>query len=283
MKEIEIKAYGKINLFLDVLGKRSDGYHYVQMIMQSISLADTVLVRTSVAGPGISSNREKSIPLNQDNIALKAWLLMQRLYHLPGSVEIDLHKEIPVGAGLAGGSTDAAAVLKAVNILYNLALTNEELAQIGEQLGADVPFCITGGTVLAEGIGEVLTPLPKVPQMWLVLVNPGFEVSTAQVYRHLDLTALSRHGNISGMIDAIGKGDFNKICTGMENVLENVTIKMHPVLFDIKKELAALGLYPLMSGSGPTVFGVAETKEKALWAAEKLQGKWETVITAYTV
>ncbi len=223
------------------------------------------------------------IPLDETNTALQAWRLMKERYRLPGGIHICLDKEIPVEAGLAGGSTDAAAIIKAVNRMYDLRLTHAELTKLGSQIGADVPFCVLGGTALAEGIGEILTPLPSLPRIWLVLVNPGFGVSTAGIYRGLRWESITRHPDIDLMVQAAKNKDWGKISINMINVLEEVTLNMYPEIGVIKEELAKIGLCSLMSGSGPTVFGLADTHEKAIKAAEKIKSRWKTVIVAHTI
>jgi len=282
MDEIEITAHAKINLLLDVVGKRVDGYHDVRMIMQSISLADHIVLKPCQDQTKINSNWS-SIPLDERNLALKAWRLMQKTYQLPGEIEIYLHKEIPVEAGLAGGSTDAAAVLKGINQLYELKLCDRELERIGVSLGADVAFCINGGTVLAQGIGELLTPLPSLPKLWLVLVKPGFGVSTAEVYQRLDVGSIREHPDIKAMVKSIREKSVSGILDNLSNVLETVTFRLHPELGKIKNELKQMGLFPLMSGSGPTVFGLAESRESVDQAALALSGRWDTIITAHTI
>lgn len=275
-------SYAKINLALDVIGLRADGFHQVSMIMQTISLADTVWLSKTGTADRITSNID-SIPLDEGNIALKAWLLVKERFRLPGGLKVHLEKRIPVEAGLAGGSSNAAAVLKGVNILFELGLDKRELAELGLSLGADVPFCVSGGTALAEGIGEIITPLPELPRLWLVLVNPGFGVSTREVYQLLDTITISRHPNISAIIKAVKSGDLTEITAHMGNVLEEVTLEKYPELVSIKKKMENMGLVSLMSGSGPTIFGVARTKEKADQAAAALTGRWKFVRVVHSI
>jgi 4-diphosphocytidyl-2-C-methyl-D-erythritol kinase len=282
MDTIEILAPAKINLSLDVIGKRVDGYHLVKMIMQSISLSDRIQVTRRDQGTRIRSNVQ-NIPLDENNIAFRAWKIMQEHFHLPGGIDIYLDKKIPVEAGLAGGSTNAAAVLKAINEIYNLGLSLKSLAAIGSNIGADVAFCVTGGTALAEGIGEIITPLPSLPTAWLVLVNPGFGVSTREIYQSLRWENITKHSDTELLVHAVKVGDWGKISNHMVNVLEEVTLKKYPELRQIKEVLMELGLKPLMSGSGPTVFGLADTYEKALRTAEKIKNRWKTVLVAHTV
>ncbi|ATW26977.1 4-(cytidine 5'-diphospho)-2-C-methyl-D-erythritol kinase [Candidatus Formimonas warabiya] len=282
MNEIELDAHAKINLSLDVIRKRPDGYHDVKMIMQSISLADRVTVKRGADRIEIRAN-VNTIPLDERNIAFQAWKLMKEKFHLPGGVSIHLHKEIPVEAGLAGGSTNAAAVLRAVNQIFDLGLTDLDLAKLGGGIGADVAFCVLGGTALAEGIGEILTPLLPLPRIWLVLVNPGFGVSTAEIYRRVQVEKIMRHPDTDALVHAVKKGKIAGILTQMANVLEEVTIPMHPDIAEIKKVLCQAGLSPLMSGSGPTVFGLAPTQEHAVQAAQILKPRWKTVLVAHTI
>lgn len=282
MTTVAFPAFAKINLSLDVIGKRPNGYHDVQMIMQSISLADQVRVRRWNGETKVTSNLG-NIPLNEDNIAVKAWRLMQERFHLPGGLEIHLHKEIPVEAGLAGGSTNAAAVLKGVNEIYHLGLSPGDLAELGSSIGADVAFCISGGTALAEGIGEKLTPLPPLPPAWLVLVNPGFGVSTKEIYQQLHWQRIFRRPDTNFLVQAVKNGDWPSLASHMVNVLEEVTLEIYPEVGRIKRALEDAGLYPLMSGSGPTVFGIASTREKAVKAAETVKNRWQTVLLAHTV
>lgn len=282
MNRVLLTAPAKINLSLDVLSKRADGYHDVKMIMQSISLADRVMLTKRDHGLIINANT-KNIPLNENNIAAKAWKLMQQHFNLPGGLEIYLEKEIPVEAGLAGGSTDAAAVLKGMNLLYNLGLSDNDLAKLGRDLGADVAFCVMGGTALAEGIGDILTPLPSLPEAWLILVNPGFGVSTGEIYRDLRLQNIGRHPDTNLLLDAIENSNWRQICPHMVNVLEEVTLKKHPEIVAIKDALRKEGLQPLMSGSGPTVFGIADSREEGERALNVLKNKWSTVLLAHTL
>ncbi|MGI6678135.1 MAG: 4-(cytidine 5'-diphospho)-2-C-methyl-D-erythritol kinase [Dehalobacterium sp.] len=282
MESVRLKAPAKINLSLDVIGKRGNGYHDVRMVMQSISLADQVQVIKENQGITITSNSTQ-IPLDENNLAARAWKVMAQCFRLSGGVRIHLEKNIPVEAGLAGGSSNAAAVLKAVNLLYDLKLSTMDLAHIGKSIGADVAYCVRGGTALAEGIGEILTPLPALPEVWMVLVKPGFGVSTKEVYQALRLQDISRHPDTERMIRAIKEGEWHAIVHQMVNVLEEVTLKKYPQVGEIKKALADAGLFPLMSGSGPTVFGIAETKEKAYEVSRKIGHQWGTVLVAHTI
>ncbi|MCX7883835.1 MAG: 4-(cytidine 5'-diphospho)-2-C-methyl-D-erythritol kinase [Caloramator sp.] len=263
MDEIKIICPAKINLSLDVTGKREDGYHFVKMIMQSISLEDVVTVRKIKDGIKIYCD-STDVPCNETNSAYKVAKLMFERYKIEGGVEILIDKKIPVAAGLAGGSTDAAGVIKGINILYDLNISLNDMMDLGVKIGADVPYCIIGGTALAEGIGEILTPIKPVENLWCVLAKPQFAVSTREVYSRLKIDEIPKHPDINKLITYIEKKDYKNLAENMINVLETVTIKDYPVIFEIKNimmEFEALG--SLMSGSGPTVFGLFENKSSA--------------------
>jgi len=280
MESISLNAYAKINLSIDIIGKRPDGYHDVKMIMQTIALHDKVTLE--VRDGGIEIECDKSwIPTGADNIAYKAASLLMKEYNIQKGVCIKIAKNIPVAAGLAGGSTDAAAVLKGMNKLFSLNLGENELMAVGKQVGADVPFCIKGGTMLAEGIGEVLTELDSFSKVDIVLVKPEIGVSTAWVYKNLDLGKISIRPDIPLLIKAISNKDRICVAQNMKNVLESVTIEKHEVIKEIKQELMRLGaLGSMMSGSGPSVFGIFEDRAKAEYAYEKLKNnKWDCFLT----
>lgn len=275
MNNILLKANAKINLSLDVLGKRDDGYHEVKMIMQSINLHDDVYIEITddYTDDGIYISCNKPwIPTGSGNIAYKAAKLIKKKYEIKKGIKIKIIKNIPVSAGLAGGSTDAAAVIKGINKLFSLNLDNKEMMELGKTIGADVPFCITGGTVLSEGIGEVLTPVRSFRNVNIVLVKPKVSVSTAWVYKNLDLNNISERPDIPLILDAIEKEDIGCVAKNMKNVLEAVTAKKHQVIEEIKEKLINFGaLGSMMSGSGPTVFGIFENKEKARLAYVKMK------------
>ena len=264
MSELKLKARAKINLSLDVLGKREDGYHELRMVMQTIGLCDeVVLSQAETDGVFVSTNRPE-LPTDERNLVYRAARLLREEFRLPGGIRIHLEKQIPMAAGLAGGSTDAAAVLKGINELYGLDLSAEALCQRGVKLGADIPYCIMGGTALAEGIGERLTRLPKAPQCSVLLAKPRIDVSTAFVYGHLRADEIQVHPDIDGQIASICNGDFSGMIEKMGNVLETVTIPAYPVVREIKEEMLELGAAgAMMSGSGPTVFGLFDNREKA--------------------
>lgn len=260
---ISLNAHAKINLSLDVLNKREDGYHNLQMIMQTIQLHDTISIHEIPSGVEIECDAPY-VPNNSTNIAYKAAEAMINKYKLDAGVRIVIEKKIPVAAGLAGGSTDAAAVLKGINILFNLGIEQNELMQIGKTIGADVPYCVMGGTALAEGIGEKLTPLAPLGKIPIILIKPKVGVSTAWVYKTLDLDKVSKRPNTEKIISALVKKDIKYIAENMCNVLEEVTINKYPMIKKIKKNLLHKGaIGSMMSGSGPTVFGIFENEEKA--------------------
>lgn len=251
-----VKAPAKINLSLDVLHKREDGYHEVEMIMTTIDLADrlelTLLAQDEIKI--ISHNR--FVPDDQRNLAYQAALLLKERYHVKSGVEIAIEKTIPVAAGLAGGSSDAAAVLRGLNKLWKLGLSVDQLATIGAEIGSDVSFCVYGGTALATGRGEIIKKLPAAPTCWVVLAKPFIGVSTADVYRRLNLNGI-HHPKTKEMIQAIEKGDYEGVCGHVGNVLEEVTFSLHPEVAQIKEQMKRFGADAvLMSGSGPTVFGL---------------------------
>jgi 4-diphosphocytidyl-2-C-methyl-D-erythritol kinase len=280
MESISLKAYAKINLSIDITGKRPDGYHDVKMIMQTIALHDIVTLEVRDSGIEIECNRP-GIPTGADNIAYKAASLLMKEYNIDRGVCINITKNIPVAAGLAGGSADAAAVLKGMNSLFSLDLGEDELIAAGKQVGADVPFCIKGGTMLAQGIGEMLTELDFFSKVDIVLVKPGIEVSTAWVYKNLDLSRVSFRPDTNMLIKAISNKDTVLVAQNMKNVLESVTIEEYKAIKDIKEELIRLGaLGSMMSGSGPSVFGIFEDRAKAEYAYERLKGEeWDCFLT----
>ena len=274
MKQIELKALAKINLGLDVLGRRENGYHDVRMIMQSVYLYDdVVIVRKDLPGIEVETNLH-FLPTDENNIAYKAAAMLMEEFKLPGGVRIVLNKHIPVAAGMAGGSSNAAAVLFGMNKMFHLGLSQRSLMERGVRLGADVPYCIMRGTVLAEGIGEELTTLPALPACTVLIAKPPISVSTKLVYEKLDSHEIENHPDIDGIIDGLYDQDITKVASRMGNVLEKVTIEEYPVIEQIKNVMKEQGaLNAMMSGSGPTVFGLYETKEKARKAAAKIREK----------
>ncbi len=271
MDSYTIKAYAKINLGLDVLGCLPNGYHQVKMVMQSVGIYDELLLQRADHGIVLTTDSGE-LPTDENNLIYKAARLMQERYGLREGVRIHLQKSIPIAAGMAGGSTDAAAAMKGMRELFCPDVTDGELMDAAVKIGADVPYCVMGGTALAEGIGERLTALKAVPEMTLLVAKPGIGVSTKEVYPKLDATRLRRHPDIDGMVAAIKEGNLRGVVERMENVLENVTIPAHPVIATIKQRMLELGAHnSLMSGSGPTVFGVFPDRACAEHACEQLR------------
>jgi len=268
---MEEKAYAKINLGLHVLGVRSDGYHEVDMIMQSVSLADEI--ELTEADNFLLSTDNPILPCDASNLAWKAAQIMTELTHRKPNVHIHIKKKIFIAAGLAGGSSDGAAVLRGLNKLWNVGLSRQELEVIGAKLGSDVPFCISGGTTRATGRGELLNPLPDIPIMWLVLAKPqDLDVSTAWVYKNIISGQKGKRSAIDGLETAIIEQAGRGIIENISNVLESVTIPAYPVIAEIKMAMLSAGaLAVLMSGSGPTVFGLAADKASAETIADILQ------------
>lgn len=273
MKSIRLKARAKVNLALDVVRRRDDGYHEVRMIMQSIRLYDMLYMKkTSKKGEINIKTNLSYLPVNENNLVYKAVKLMFDTYNINSGISIELEKFIPVAAGMAGGSSDAAAAMVGVNRLFDIGASQEELMRLGVKIGADVPFCIMRGTVLAEGIGEVLTPLKKAPDMHIVVAKPPINVSTKFVYEHLRLDESVKHPDIDGMIEAIDNQDVYSIASKLSNVLESVTIAQYPVIEEIKNVMKANGaLNAIMSGSGPTVFGIYDDEAQAKKCVEVLK------------
>lgn len=274
ISHLRLKAYGKINLGLDVLGRRENGYHDVKMIMQTVGLHDRIeLYRKEEPGIAIQSNLFY-LPDNEQNLAYKAAKLLMEEFDIHEGLSIHLRKFIPVAAGMAGGSTDAASVLFGVNKMFGLGLSREELMERGVKLGADVPYCILRGTALSEGIGEKLTPLPPMPQCQVLIAKPGISVSTKMVYECLDAMELRKedHPDIDGMVEAIRQGDLRKVAGKFGNVLELVTAGKYPVIGQIEQVMMEEGaVNAMMSGSGPTVFGLFTSPAAAQRAYESLR------------
>ena len=269
---MRLQAFAKINLGLDVLGKREDGYHEVRMIMQTIRMYDQLDMRKSVE-PGIHlTTNKKYIPVDENNLVWRAAKLMMDTCGIMEGVSIHLHKVIPVAAGMAGGSSDAAATLVGMNRLFHCGLSKEKLMELGVQIGADVPYCVLRGTALAEGIGEKLTVLPPMPDCWILIGKPGISVSTKYVYTTLDLNTDTVHPDIDGMKKALEDRNLYGITERMGNVLQDVTIPAYLEVERIKEQMKTLGaVNAMMSGSGPTVFGIFDNEEKAQKACQKLR------------
>ncbi len=272
MNSITIKAYGKINLALDVISKRDDGYHELNMIMQSIRLHDTLYIRKNGKNSIDLKSNLPYIPLDHHNIVYKAVELFTKTYNINQGVFVNIYKQIPVSAGLAGGSANAAATIKGLNYLFNTALSLKDMMELGVKLGADVPYCIMMGTALSQGIGEILTPLKNMPPCSILLVKPAFNVSTKKVYENLKLDSHISHPDIAAAVQAINNNNLLDLGSHMGNVLESVTIKEHPSINNIKKLMVDNGaLASLMSGSGPTVFGLFENHKTAEKAYHKIK------------
>lgn len=271
------KAPAKINLALDVLFKRPDQYHEVEMVMTTVDLADRIeLEETMHSGIKIFSHN-RYVPDDERNLAYQAASLLKQRYQVKHGVNIKIEKNIPVAAGLAGGSSDAAATLRGLNRLWKLGLTLDELAALGSEIGSDVSFCVYGGTALATGRGEKIKHLSNAPKCWVVLAKPIMGVSTADVYKRLDLER-AEHPNIKGMLEAIEANDYSRVCGNMGNILESVTLSMHPEVLQIKKQMKRFGADAvLMSGSGPTVFGLIEYDSRMHRVYNGLRGFCEQV------
>ncbi|MDP4085440.1 MAG: 4-(cytidine 5'-diphospho)-2-C-methyl-D-erythritol kinase [Bacillota bacterium] len=253
-----VKAPAKINLSLDVLHKRPDGYHEVEMIMTTIDLADRVELCLLDENKIDIFSHNRFVPDDHRNLAYQAAQLLKERYQIKKGVSIAIEKNIPVAAGLAGGSSDAAATLRGLNKLWNIGLSLDELADLGAEIGSDVSFCVYGGTALAKGRGEKITELSSPPTSWIILAKPFVGVSTAEVYRRLDLNSM-KHPNLQQMINGIECKDYHKVCENVGNVLEEVTLKLHPEVALIKDQMKRFGADAvLMSGSGPTVFGLVQ-------------------------
>lgn len=283
MDKIVMRAYAKVNITLDTLRKRDDGYHDVKMIMQSVSLYDKITIRKSNSIK-IRTNL-KFLPTNEKNIAYKAAALFSENYPECRGAEIDMSKRIPVSAGLAGGSSNAAAVLVGLNKLYDNPFSTEKLLELGAKLGSDVPFCITGGTALSEGRGEILTPLTPLPENTVILIaKPPVHVSTAEVYGRLNVSKLVEHPDTAGCISAIEKGDINGVAIRMFNVLETVTAPEHPAIGELKLQMIRLGaLGSVMSGSGPSVIGIFKNKTDAINAKKEISESLRDVFVTTAV
>lgn len=272
VKDISVKALAKINLGLDVVKRREDGYHEVKMVMQTIHLFDRLEIK-KILTSGIHIETNLSfLPTNENNLVYKAAKLLMDEFSIHEGIYINLQKHIPVAAGMAGGSTDAAAVLYGMNKMYELGLTKEELMQRGVTIGADVPYCIMRGTALAEGIGEKLTALPPMVKCPVLIAKPQISVSTKFVYENLKLNADTVHPDIDLLVEDINQKDLKKIAGDMGNLLETVTIPNYPVIAGIKEHMLEHGaLNAMMSGSGPTVFGLFEKEETAASAYEAMK------------
>lgn len=272
MNDISVKALAKINLGLDVVRRREDGYHEVRMVMQTIHLFDRLEISRNDSGRITMETNLSFLPTNENNLVYKAAKLLQDEFAIKDGVHVWLHKYIPVAAGMAGGSTDAAAVLYGMNRIFELGLTKEQLMERGVKIGADVPYCIMRGTALAEGIGEKLTKLPPMVKCPVLIAKPQISVSTKFVYENLKLNDNTIHPDIDRLVADIKEGDLIRIAADMGNVLETVTIPEYPVIAEIKENMMQNGaVNAMMSGSGPTVFGLFADESTAVKAYEAMK------------
>jgi 4-diphosphocytidyl-2-C-methyl-D-erythritol kinase len=273
VRVISEKAKAKINLTLDVLYKRPDGYHEVEMIMQTVDLSDHLQFEEREGNLISISCTVPYVPLDNRNLVYKAAELIKNRFGIDKGIHIHLEKNIPVAAGLAGGSSDAAAALRGLNRLWNLGLTLDELAELGAEIGSDVPFCVYGGTAIARGRGEQIHRLPAPAPLWVVLVKPQIAVSTADVYGNLSVSDIREHPDTISMVQALADGDPEEIAKQLKNVLETVTFRMHPEVEKIKWKMLRFGaMGALMSGSGPTVFAIADRETRAQRIYNGLRG-----------
>lgn len=268
------RAYAKINLGLDVLRKRLDGYHEVRMVMQTIDLYDELYLKKLPKSEIIIHTNQKDLPIDQRNLVYKTAKLVLDTYHIPDGIEIYLQKNIPMASGMAGGSSDAAAMLRGLNRMFYLGLGIQELQNLGVRIGADVPYCIQGGTCLAEGIGEKLNTLLNLPKMYFVIAKPEIAVSTKYVYENLNVNSIVEHPDIDKVLQGIMDRDIQKIAISSQNILELVTVKKYPIIQKIKEEILEYGaLGSHMSGSGPTVFGIFKDEIGARECMKKIKPK----------
>ncbi len=269
-----LKARAKINLGLDVVKKRADGYHDLRMVMQTVNLFDTIYIKR-IDKPTIKVICDlKWLPIDDRNLVYRAAQYMMQNYKLDGGIFIELKKEIPVAAGLAGGSADCAATLVGIRNLFNLPLSDKDLRVIGKTFGADVPYCTMRGTVLAEGIGDRLKKLPPHPPAFVLLAKPSICVSTQSIFKELDLERVTFRPNTEGLVNGIYRRDLNKIASAMGNVLEPITSAKYPIIQDIKKIMKNNGaLNAMMSGSGPTVFGIYKERSAMNRAAQQIKSE----------
>lgn len=256
------KAPAKINLTLDALHRRNDGFHEVEMVMTTVDLADRIGLRSIEDEKIIIKSSQQFIPTDRKNLAYQAAEIIMRNYDVFGGVEITLEKSIPVAAGLAGGSSDAAATLRGLNRLWNLGISTERLAELGAQIGSDIPFCVHGGTALATGRGEIIQSIAPPPNCWVILAKPTIPVSTASIYGNLNLDAVV-HPDTARMVAALEAGDYETMCQTLGNVLEPVTMELYPEVAMLKEQMKKFGADAvLMSGSGPTVFGLVSNEAR---------------------
>lgn len=280
---MKLNAYGKINISLDIVGKRHDGYHLLKMIMQNVDIYDELEFEKIDNGIEILSEN-KIIPLNKNNLIYKAAELFINTFDVKGGVKVKIAKNIPIAAGMAGGSADAAATLKAMRDLYKKEIDDKTLMELGVKIGADVPYCILGGTALCEGIGEIITPLKSFKNHILVIVKPNFGISTKAVYKAIDIKKIYNHPKTEELISGMEKDDLNFVSKNMKNLLENVTVRKNPIINEIKGDMIENGaLGSMMTGSGPTVFGFFEDMQKAQKCYDKLKTKYKECYITRTI
>lgn len=277
------KAPAKINLTLDVLSKRPDGYHEVEMIMTTVDLADRIWLRPMADRAITIKSSHRFVPNDRKNLAYQAADLLRKRYRIKKGVEITLDKNIPIAAGLAGGSSDAAATLRGLNRLWGLGLSLDELAILGSEIGSDVSFCVYGGTAIARGRGEKITHLPSPPNCWVILAKPSIGVSTGNIYGQLNLSTIE-HPQTATMMAALEEGDYEKMCSALGNVLEPVTMGLHPEVIMLKEQMERFGADAvLMSGSGPTVFGLVKHESRVPKIVNALKGFCQDVHAVRTL
>lgn len=274
MDKLQLKAYGKINLALDVLRKREDGYHDLDMIMQMVDVYDDIIIEKN-NNKDIVVKTDKAVLSNgKDNLAYMAAKTLMDEFGISQGVIITINKRIPIAGGMAGGSSDCATTMIGINQMFNLGLDKKALMERGVKLGADVPYCILGGTAIARGIGEVLTPLKTPPQCHVIIAKPPVSVSTAFVYGHIRPNQIKKHPDVEKMVEAINNQDLKMLASLLSNVMEEVTIPEYPIIQDIKEVMLENGaLNSIMSGSGPTAFGLYDDKESAEKTVELLKEK----------
>lgn len=282
MDIIKEKAYAKVNLSLDVINRRANGYHEVEMIMQQITLHDTVTIHKTSGGITIKSD-SVYIPDNHKNIAYKIAKDVLNRFNIKSGIHIEIEKRIPVAAGLAGGSADAAAVIKGLNKLFDLKMTKEEMKKYSLKHGADIPFCVEGGAAVARGIGEDLEKIVGLKKAWMVLYKPSIGISTQEIYQNLDINKIKKHPDTKLLLEALASGKYRILAKNMYNVLEEVTVKKYPLINDIRRKMKEYGaIGTMMSGSGPTVFGIFKNYKSAELAYKKLYKKNKQVFLVMT-
>lgn len=282
MDSIEVKAYAKVNLSLDVINRRENGYHEVEMIMQQVTLHDNIKITKKNNGISIHTDCI-FIPSNSKNIAYKIAAGVLDKFDISTGIHIEIEKRIPVAAGLAGGSADAAAVIIGLNKLFDLKMSKEEMKNFSVAYGADIPFCIEGGAAVARGIGEELEVIDGLKKVWMVLYKPSISVSTQEIYRKLNVSNIKKHPDTRLLLDAIKRGSYRELACNMYNVLEEITVDKYPLIKDVERKMREYGaLGAMMSGSGPTVFGIFKNYNSAKSAFKNLQRKNKQVFLVMT-